>query len=72
MMTFSSISITVAGIYEEDEVSVNMAYTFFLINAFALNFPATLVLEKYGIEKAFKICAVISITGSWLRYYLME
>jgi len=68
MMSFSSISETVADIYEVDSITVNIAYTFFLVNAFVLNFPATYALEKYGIEKTFKISAVFSILGAWTRY----
>ena len=71
MMSLSSISVIVAKIYDQEEVVVNSAFTFFLLNAFVLNFPATSVLENFGIEKAFKVCAVVSIIGLWLRYYLI-
>lgn len=68
MMSFSSISTTVAEIYEVNTITVNIAYTFFLVNAFVLNFPATYAIEKYGIEKTFKVSALVSIIGVWIRY----
>lgn len=48
-----------------------MAYTFFLVNVIALNFPATEVIERYGLEKPFKIASLGSVIGAWLRWYLM-
>ena len=72
MMSFSSISVTVADIYEVDVITVNIAYTFFLVNAFVLNFPATYAIEKFGIEKTFKISALVSIIGVWIRYISVQ
>ena len=71
MMNFTSISETVADIYMVDDIVVNSCVLVFLISFILMNFFTVFALE-YSINVTFKVCAIMTIIGVWLRWALIK
>ena len=67
MMNFSSVSKTVAQIYDVDDIIVNSCVLIFLISFIFNNFLTVYALE-YSVAKTFKVGAALAIVGAWVRW----
>ena len=71
MMSFASVSKTVANIYNVGDEIVNLCVLLFLISFVLMNFITVKALE-YSINSTFKICSLLAIAGAWTRYVILE
>ena len=69
MMTFSTVSGLIADIYGVKIALVNSHVSIFLIAAIVMQVPSVYAIERFGLSASFKIAAIVTVVGSWLRYF---
>lgn len=69
MMTFSTVSGLVSDIYEVKIALVNSCVSIFLISSIIMQIPSVYAIEKFGLSFSFKTAAILTVVGSWLRYF---
>ena len=68
MVTFAPMSKLVALAFDSSNFLVNSAVTVFLCFQILLGFYASQVLEYFGLNFTFKVCAIGNMIGAWGRY----
>lgn len=69
MMSFSTVSSLIADIYNVKIALVNSCVTIFLIAAIVMQVPSVYAIERFGLTSSFKVAAVVTVVGSWMRYF---
>ena len=77
MMQFSPVLAIIIDAYETTDLVVSSNGTVFFIVLAILNFPSVYLLEQgqtqgEGLNKYFKIAAVLTVIGQWGRYLFLK
>lgn len=72
MMTFSPVSKTVGTVFGVEDIIVNSCVMIFLVSFIVFNFPTVYILEKLGLSKTFRFCALGTVAGAWGRYFALS
>ena len=68
MMTFSTVSGIISDVYEVRLAVVSSCVSVFLISSIIMQIPSVYIIEKFGLSYSFKLAAILTIGGSWLRF----
>ena len=71
MLTFAVFSTTCAKAYSVSDEVVSCCVIVFLAGAVFLNMFSSPALERFGMARTFKVCAVFIILGAWIRYFAL-
>ena len=72
MTSFSPISSIVAESFGVSAILVNSGVVVFLLSFILFNFAAVSAIERLGTSVTFRVCAVFTIAGVWLRFWLLQ
>ncbi len=72
MVTFSPTATIIRDIYEISSLYVTSTISIFFVSYILFGFIAIKGLEKYGLEKTFRVCSSSFMIAAWGRWLILD